>query len=186
MKDVNLSEDTIQKREILMNSARLKILLTFCVCMVMGISASISAQPAGDLLGEVAAEEIIEHDRIFRIYMDRYEPEAEATEYLSSHADSLSLYIFFGNWCRESKKYIPGLMKTLQVADNHSIEATFIGVDDQKKYPREFLNMYDIKYIPTVVVMEGRFEIGRIEEEPQRTIESDLVQILKRHQGKSD
>jgi len=140
------------------------------------------AQSAGHQVGLVSSEQIIEHDRIFRIYMDRYEPNEEAVTYLSTQKDSLTLYVFFGNWCRESKKYIPGLMKSLQAAGSELIEARYIGVDVQKKNPKKFLNKFDIKYIPTVVVLKGNIEIGRIVEKPEQPIETDLVQILKRHQ----
>ncbi|MCH2450638.1 MAG: thioredoxin family protein [Gracilimonas sp.] len=179
-----MSEDTIQKREILMNSARLMILSVIILFGVMIIPAT--AQSTANQVGPVTAEEITDHDRIFSIYVDRYDPDREAIEYLSSQEDSLVLYIFFGNWCRESKKYIPGLIKTLKMLDSDLIEVTYIGVDEQKKYPESFLNKFDIKYIPTVVVLKGGFEIGRIEEKPQRPIESDLVQILKRHKGQSN
>lgn len=168
-----------------MNSARLIFLSTFILFGVLMIDAA-TAQSISDQIGLVTAEEIIDHDRIFSIYMDRYDPEEEAIEYLSSQKDSLALYIFFGNWCRESKKYIPGLMKTLQMLESDLFEATYIGVDDKKKYPESFLNKFDIKYIPTVVVLKGGLEIGRIVERPHQPIESDLVQILKRHKGKTN
>lgn len=167
-----------------MNSARLIFLST--IILYGGLSVPAIAQSQADQVGRVTAEEIIDHDRIFSIYVDRYDPDEKAIEYLNSQKDSLTLYIFFGNWCRESKKYIPGLIKTLQSLDSDLIEAIYVGVDDQKKYPESFLNKFDIKYIPTVVVLKGDVEIGRIEEKPQKPIESDLVQIVKRHQGKSD
>lgn len=167
-----------------MNSARLMILSIIILFGLMMMPAR--AQSTADQIGPVTAQEIIEHDRIFRIYVDRYDPDEESIEYLSSQEDSLSLYIFFGNWCRESKKYIPGLMKTLKMVESDLIEATYIGVDDQKKYPESFLNKFDIEYIPTVVVLKDGFEIGRIEEKPQGSIEFDLIQIVKRHLGKSD
>lgn len=167
-----------------MNSARLIFLSTFIFCVVMSLPST--AQTSENLIGRISAEELLEHDRIFSIYVDRYDPDEEAIEYLSAQKDSLTLYIFFGNWCRESKKYIPGLMKTLQLVESDLFDTRYIGVDHQKKIPESFLNEFDIKYIPTVVVLKGDLEIGRIEEKPQKPIESNLVQILKRHKGKSD
>lgn len=167
-----------------MNSARPIIVGVIILSVVMIIPAK--AQSIADQVGQVTAKEITDHDRIFKIYVDRYVPGEESVTYLSTQKDSISLYIFFGNWCRESKKYIPGLMKTLQIVGSDLIEENYIGVDAQKKYPKSFLNKFDIKYIPTVVVLKGGSEIGRIEEEPQKSIEFDIAQIVKRHQGKSD
>ncbi|MEX0723013.1 MAG: thioredoxin family protein [Gracilimonas sp.] len=140
------------------------------------------AQSAVDQVGLVSSEQIIEHDRIFRIYVDRYEPDEETITYLRTQEDSLTLYVFFGNWCRESKKYIPGLMKSLQATETNLIDVKYVGVDVQKKNPEKLLNKFDIEYIPTVVVLKGNVEIGRIVEKPEQPIEIDLVEILKRHQ----
>jgi hypothetical protein len=105
MKDVNLSEDTIQKTEILMNSVKRQIIILSVFFIGMCL-VKVHAQPR-DLIGPVTADEIIAKERIFDIYIKRYKPEADAIEYLSSLQDSVSLYIFFGTWCRESKKIHP-------------------------------------------------------------------------------
>ncbi|WP_421773161.1 thioredoxin family protein [Gracilimonas sp.] len=131
-----------------------------------------------DLTGPVTKEEILANDRIYDIYIGRYKPDQEAVEYLSTYQDSVQLMVFVGSWCRESKKYIPGLMKILELAKAGNIGVQYIAVDRQKKFPKSFLNKFDIKYIPTVLVLKGTTEVGRIEEKPHRLIETDLVQIL--------
>ncbi|MBD3617297.1 MAG: hypothetical protein HUJ22_12070 [Gracilimonas sp.] len=177
MKDVNLSEDTIQKTEILMNSARQALFITIVLFGMLNMDFAYGQ--TSDLTGPVTAEEIVEQDRIFEIYINRYKPDEKAVEYLSTQQDSVTLYVFFGNWCRESKKYIPGLMKSLKLANTSFIQPEYIGVDIQKKIPESFLKKFEIKYIPTVVVLKGDVELGRIEEKPHQLIETDLVQILK-------
>ncbi|MGN8225318.1 thioredoxin family protein [Gracilimonas sp. BCB1] len=157
-----------------MNSARWFVFVVmFCLIWPSALKAQ-----QQDLTGPVTKEEILANDRIYDIYIDRYKPDSESTEYLSAHQDSVQLMVFVGSWCRESKKYIPGLMKTLELAKNANIGVQYIAVDRQKKFPEEFLNKFDIKYIPTVLVLKGTTEVGRIEEKPHRLIETDLVQIL--------
>ncbi|WP_428235571.1 thioredoxin family protein [Gracilimonas sp.] len=176
MKDGNLTEDTIQKTEILMNSARRFVFAVILGFWLMWPAASKAQQQ--DLTGPVTKEEILANDRIYKIYIDRYEPDREAVEYLSAYRDSVQLMVFVGSWCRESRKYIPGLMKTLEVVGSDNIDIRYIAVDHQKKLPKSFLNKFDIKYIPSVLVLKGTTEVGRIEEKPHRLIETDLVQIL--------
>lgn len=130
--------------------------------------------------GTVEMDSILEQDRIYRIYADRYTPDSEALKKLNAIEDSVQLKVFFGSWCRESKKYIPGLIKTLQELNTAYIQAEFIAVDAQKKFPKAFLKKFDIKYIPTVVVLKGTVEAGRIEEIPQYLIETELVHILNK------
>lgn len=131
------------------------------------------------LIGTLSLSEIIENDPVFEIYIDRYQPNEEAVSYLSNYQDSVEVIVFFGSWCRESKKYIPRLVKTMQLVGNEKIQFRIIGVDVQKKVPAKFLNMHQIEYIPTVVVLKGNAELGRIVEEPRERIETDLVEILR-------
>ena len=177
MKDGNLTEDTIQKTEILMNCARWFLFIVI-VWSGMMMSRTAKAQQ-NDLIGLITKEEILANDRIYQIYIDRYEPDNEALQYLSAYKDSVQLMVFVGSWCRESKKYIPGLMKTLELSKAKNIDIQYIGVGRQKKFPESFLNKFDIKYIPTVLVLKGNKELGRIEEKPHQLIETDLVQILE-------
>lgn len=161
-----------------MYSARLYSLFFFTVFTLTVFGNKIHAQ-SQHIVGATTLEEISEKDNIFQIYMDRYQPEEAAVEFLKSVEDSVSLLVFIGTWCRESKKYIPGLIKTLKAADSPFISLKYVGVDEQKKIPETFLKTFEIEYIPTVVVMKGREEIGRIEEAPQQLIETDLVEVLK-------
>lgn len=138
-----------------------------------------AAQSASNT-GIIEMHTILERDRIYRIYADRYTPDSEALKKLNAIEDSVQLKVFFGNWCKESKKYIPGLIKTLQELNTRNIQAEFIAVDAQKKFPKAFLKKFDIKYIPTVVVLKGTVEAGRIEEIPQYLIETELVHILNK------
>ncbi|MEX0720136.1 MAG: thioredoxin family protein [Balneolaceae bacterium] len=146
----------------------------------MAFNPEIHAQ-SDPLVGATTLEEISRTEKTFRVYMDRYHPNEDALKHLSSVQDSITLYAFIGTWCRESKKYIPGLVKTLDVAANPFITLKFIGVDAQKKFPETFLKTFDIKYIPTVVVLKGDVEIGRIDEAPQQLIEIELVNILNKN-----
>ncbi|MFP8489713.1 thioredoxin family protein [Gracilimonas sp. Q87] len=166
-----------------MNSAR----VSFFIFLLIGFSVlwseeAMSQDVQDNLIGEVTLDQIIENSRIFKVYVDRYEPDPRDIEYLSSLNGDYSIVVFFGSWCRESTKYTPGLVKTLNLVNNDQIEVTYVGVDEQKKFPNEFLKLFDIKYIPTVVVLKDGNEYGRIVERPQLPIETELVQILKRLQ----
>lgn len=162
-----------------MNSARWISILAGI--MISGMIASqLNAQSSSkNLTGPVTQQEIIEADRIFDIYIERYQPDQKAIQYLQTLKDSITIYIFLGTWCRETKKYIPGLIKFLNVSKSKYININYIGVNAEKKVPEGFLKKFKIKYIPTVVVLENNAEVGRIEEKPDELIELDLIQILK-------
>jgi len=159
-----------------MNSARCLSITVVLLFMVMAVG-KVHAQ-SSEILGPVSKEEILANDRIYEIYINRYTPDSASVNYLSAYPDSVTLIVFMGSWCRESKKYIPGLMKTLELAESEFIITEYIAVDQQKKIPQIFLKEFEIKYIPTVVVLKGNKELGRIVEKPRQLIETDLIQIL--------
>lgn len=160
-----------------MNSARYFFLVTIIFVGVM-VPEVVQAQEA-ELTGPVTEQQVLENDRIYEIYIKRYNPESVAVDYLMNINAPVKLMVFLGSWCRESKKYIPRLMKTLREANSEKIHVEYVAVDAQKKFPESFLNIHQIKYIPTVVVLKDDKEIGRIVEEPQKPIELELIEILK-------
>lgn len=171
-------KDTISGIQILMLRIILRYsLFYFVISFFANISAAAQTSP---IIGVVEVEQIIEDDPLFGIHAERYKPDEQAVEFLTTYTDTTEIYVFFGNWCRESKKYLPGLVKTLRMANAPNIKTTYIGVDEQKKLPELFLYMYDIRYIPSVVVIKGNEEIGRIIEAPRSLIELHLVEILKK------
>ncbi len=160
----------------------LRILLGFSLLIgvINFVAINRAAAQASPLIGEVQPQQIIENDPLFGIHVERYKPNAQAIDFLNAYTDSTHIYIFFGSWCRESKKYLPGLVKTLSITRAPNLRTYYIGVDEQKKLPELFLNMFDIRYIPSVVVKKGNEEIGRIIETPHSLIEVHLVDILKK------
>lgn len=165
-----------------MNSARVSFFILNVTVLALVSFEAVSQNKDGQLIGSVTSDQILESNRIFKVYVERYEPDPIAIEYMQALHDNYTILVFFGSWCRESTKYLPGLVKTIRLINNDQIGMKYIGVDEQKKFPAEFLKLFDIKYIPTVVVLKDGKELGRIVERPQLSIETELVQILKRQQ----
>lgn len=165
-----------------MNSARVTFFILLIGFLLLKYQEGVAQDQRGNLIGEVTPEQMIENNRVFKVYVERYSPDPQSSDYLESVEERYSVMVFFGSWCRESTKYIPGLVKTMQSFSNDQIEFLFIGVDEQKKIPGELLNVFGIEYIPTVVVLKDGKELGRVVEKPQMPIETELVQILKRRQ----
>ena len=159
-----------------------KPILIFLFAGGMFIQNSASFAQSNILIGLKTEQELLESDHLFRIHTERYNPDEAALQYLKTFDDSLTIQIFFGSWCRESKKYLPGLIKTLKLSTPEKATINYIGVNSEKNFPDSFLKKYNIKYIPTVVLLKGNKEIGRIEEAPTKLIEIELVEILKMEQ----
>ncbi len=138
----------------------------------------VTAQP-DHIVGETTEAEIRSTFRIFDLYTKRYQPDSTSIQYLSSVTDSISIITVLGTWCKDSRKHIPSLFKTLRLTDNPMLHAEYIGVDYFKKDPSNAYNTYNLKANPTILVFKSSVEIGRITEEPAQSIEKDLAKIIK-------
>jgi hypothetical protein len=66
----------------------------------------------------------------------------------------------------------------MESADNKNIHVVYINVDRQKKEPSELLAGLNITSVPTMIVISGGQEIGRLVETPKIGVEQDLADIL--------
>ncbi len=146
--------------------------------MLLAQPSQVIAQP-DHVVGETTQTEIRSTFRIFDLYTKRYQPDSTSIQYLSSVTDSISIITIMGTWCKDSRKHIPSLFKTLQLADNPMLHSKYIGVDYFKKDPSNAYNMYKLKSNPTILVFKGSVEIGRITEKPEQSIEKDLAIIIQ-------
>jgi thiol-disulfide isomerase/thioredoxin len=129
-------------------------------------------------LGEMSSAKIISGSRIYNMRYVDYVPNSDAVQTIHNCRAPVEIKVFWGDWCKDSKKYIPGFIKSLEFAENNNISVTYINLDLQKKEPAEAIAGWNIQNIPTFVVLSGGKEIGRIVETPKATVEQDLAAII--------
>jgi thiol-disulfide isomerase/thioredoxin len=168
----------------------LPIFLTLLLCAVseaqsqtsMGDSQSMEPDKSDDHnflpLGEMTAEQIINGSRVFNMHYVDYVPNSDAVQAIHNYPKPLEIKVFWGDWCKDSKKYIPGFIKSIEFAENKKIQIIYINMDRQKKEPAEAIAGWNILNIPTFVVISNGKEVGRVVETPKDTIEQDIASIL--------
>jgi thiol-disulfide isomerase/thioredoxin len=90
--------------------------------------------------------------------------------------------IFFGTWCGDSQREVPRILKVLQYYGVKPNQITLIAVSNHpeayKQSPgREERGLY-IHRVPTLLVSNGKKEMGRIIESPVESLEKDLAKII--------
>jgi thiol-disulfide isomerase/thioredoxin len=89
-------------------------------------------------------------------------------------------FILFGaSWCSDSKKGLPELYKLFTLMSFDFKKVILIGVNREKLDPDNNSRIYNIEKVPTLIVLEGDKEIGRIVEVPLLSWYEDLLEILK-------
>lgn len=109
-----------------------------------------------------------------------YTPDAEILPRLAQalNTQDVSLLIFGGSWCGDTKSEFPKYFKLFSALHFPQSSLSLHGVSRKKKEPTGIAERYSIKRVPTLIVLKGNNEIGRIVEYPTESIEKDLLNIL--------
>ncbi|UCF68492.1 MAG: thioredoxin family protein, partial [Acidobacteriota bacterium] len=131
------------------------------------------------LSGDVDPHQLWEAMPVWAASKAAYEPDASAVDALASVDEELRLTVFLGTWCGDSKREVPRLLKTLELAGNPLVKTRLIAVSSGFVEPLEMLQRKAITNVPTVIVERRGSEIGRFVETPAGpSIEADLAAIV--------
>lgn len=111
---------------------------------------------------------------------DEYEPNSLAIKDLRALWSPYRFVVFAGTWCEDTRVLLPKFYKVLNMADIDLHAVEMYGVDRNK----ETLNLehvfYNIKRVPTIIVMHQKREVGRIVENVNVSIEEDMLRIIEK------
>ena len=119
----------------------------------------------GKMLRGIIKEEQITGDTAFHWYADNlkfYKPNVTTVEQLKDKKDSISLVIFGGTWCHDTQNILPKYFSVLDAAGFPKDKVTLVIVDRNKKTIGDLQTPFHITNVPTLIVMKGGKEQGRI------------------------
>tara|TARA_B100000678_G_C18035899_1_gene432687 strand:+ start:250 stop:732 length:483 start_codon:yes stop_codon:yes gene_type:complete len=105
-----------------------------------------------------------------------YAVNKEAVQGIDS--ENLSIMLFMGTWCRDSRREVPRIYRILDAAGFDEARLTLINVDRGKNSPGGEEVGLNIHHVPTVILYKNGSEIGRIIETPVQLLEEDMTAIL--------
>jgi thiol-disulfide isomerase/thioredoxin len=108
-----------------------------------------------------------------------YSPNANAITGLKRLSDTLQLIVFMGTWCEDSQFIIPKFFMLMDAAGFPANRITLIGVDRNKKTLSHLTEALNVINVPTIMVMKGGVEMGRVVEYGKSgSFDKDLGEIL--------
>ena len=105
-----------------------------------------------------------------------YAVNKEAVQGIDS--ENLSIKLFMGTWCRDSRREVPRIYRILDAAGFDESRLTLINVDRGKNSPGGEEVGLNIHHVPTGILYKNGSEIGRIIETPVQLLEEDMAAIL--------
>lgn len=154
--------------------------LFLALLVVLLVSCSSKEQPPGiskPFSGVILASQLMTEYPQFRSAYEQYQPspaEVVAVKSLSGK----SLLILFGTWCHDSEREVPRLLKLLDLSGVQLKSLSLHAVNYNKQDPTNLHQQYNLKYSPTIILLQGEVEIGRIVEKPVVSLAEDLASFV--------
>ncbi len=152
-----------------------KVTLTF-LCFILLLF--ISAYGKLELLGPLNKEEILENFPDWQVEVASYVPDQEVIEKLQSIPSESKIEIFLGTWCPDTKRNVSAYFKIMDMVDNPLIMTSYIGIPKEDDSRKPFIEGKNIIKVPTFIITIDNQEKGRIIENPNKSVEEDILDII--------
>ena len=135
---------------------------------------SVKSEP---FTGVISASQLIAEYPQFRVAYAQYQPSSAEISAVKS-LSGMSLLVLFGTWCHDSEREVPRLLKLLDLSGVKLESLSLHGVNYNKQEPTNLHQKYDLKYSPTIILLQNNSELGRIVEKPVASLGEEVAQFV--------
>lgn len=153
----------------------------FALMLSLALSSISCAGQAADTyyVGAISGEQILSKFKKFEAHKNDVSFTQAQIRELSTLQVATTIKIFFGQWCHDSQREVPRIIRLFQQVDNPYIEVDYYALDIRKSDPEGLAQSFNIKRTPTIIVMQSGQELGRILEFPNQDWANDISALLK-------
>ena len=136
------------------------------------------------LLGEITADHLtsMPYQKWYTTNFDSYAVDMRLVKLFDTKLREHEILLFLGTWCGDSKREVPRVLKILEAANFPKEQLRIVALDRRKDNYKKGLHGeekgWDIKRVPTLILLKNGTEVNRIVERPVDTLEEDLLAIL--------
>lgn len=134
------------------------------------------------ILKGVINRSIIESDTSFKWFKENMkwgQADAAAIEAFKKNKDKFTMIVFGGTWCHDTQNLLPVFYRLVDKSGYPDKNITLIGVDRKKQTLYNLQTKYNIKNVPTFIVMHDGKEVGRVVEYGKEgAIDKELGQMV--------
>ncbi|UOY05089.1 thioredoxin family protein [Muricauda sp. SCSIO 64092] len=144
------------------------------------------ATPNGDpfLLGKISKANLkaSPYQTWYKNNYEAYPVDENLVSLFKKELNQHEVVLFLGTWCGDSKREVPRMLKILETANFPEKQLKIVALDrrkdNYKKGPNGEEIGWNIKRVPTLILLKNGVETNRIVERPVDTLEEDLLAIL--------
>ncbi len=116
----------------------------------------------------------------FKREYENYHPELDVVKQLKQLAGKCQITVVLGTWCSDSRREVPRFYKIMDLAGYSPNTIKVICLDTDRSAGEIDISGLKVEKTPTFIVTVSSKEVGRIVETPEKSIETDLLSILKK------
>lgn len=139
----------------------------FSFSFIMAQAPEIIQDNEGKILKGFVTRQQLSGDSAFKWFAENqkgYSPYTAALQTLKSNKDSVQFLVFGGTWCQDTQFILPKFFSLSEAAGISQNQITLLGVDRSKKTIQNLSERFNIINVPTIIVLKGGKEIGRVVE----------------------
>lgn len=130
-------------------------------------------------VGDINGDDILLNFEAFASHKNDVTFTEKQTASLRSYSKPTEFRVFFGQWCHDSEREVPRLIKLFEQLDNQNLTVVYYALDTNKSDPAGKAKLNKIKRTPTLIVLQDGKEVGRVLELPRNDWATDIATILK-------
>ena len=159
-----------------------KLLFLFFLCSFSLANGQENEDINGNLIGYIGKSDFLKgkHKDWFLKNYEDYHPNQKIVQKIKKNIKNVSVKAFIGSWCHDSKRELPRFYKIMELtAFDFTNNFQMIGITIGKKTPDNLQKGYAVKHTHTFIFYRDGKEVGRFVEHSRKTIEKDLLRILR-------
>jgi thiol-disulfide isomerase/thioredoxin len=135
------------------------------------------------LVGAITADDIVE-SKVCAWYQkgfDNYTPDSNRVRDLMKSLGQYHFVVFAGTWCEDTQYLLPKFAKVMHACKVPDKDIEMYGVDRSKQALNVESLLYRVERVPTIIIINGPREIGRIVESlTQSNIETEILYLIEK------
>jgi hypothetical protein len=131
------------------------------------------------LIGKIEKEKLSNYSW-YNAEFTKYAADQAALDKLKPYVADLTVLVVMGTWCSDSHELVPAFFKIASQIGLPDTQVEMIAVDRKKYCPFPDISSLQIEYVPTFFVSYKGKIVGKIVETPAKTLEADMLELLKK------
>jgi len=152
---------------------------TFVCIIVIGSFFTSCIAQKNSWTGNIPIKQVEDKFSWFTSGYNEYIPDTLAITQLKDKLPAYTVLVFAGTWCGDTKELLPQFYKSIDMAGFPREKVELYLLDNKKESPDRKESSYEITAIPAFILLRDGKEQGRIVESTERSIEEDVLELIK-------